>query len=262
MSLPLQTLKKVGILLGTSLFPLIIFLLLILFRINIFTAATASIFIALLLTIISHKFTDSPFLRMFEGKTFGVITFDSRGKIEFFDVALEGDNFKGNFMGWPIEIPFNANFFWRISDVFKKGTLKEEEKQLVLKLEKTEFNKSLFKTDFPILVWDKQLKMFITKDWLHKQEKKDMWFSKAFELKKEIIEYNKSASAITKVIVDMIGAKIRQSSWIIWLILILVVGYLLWQFWPTINGIFSGAINSATTTAGGAIAQALPEKLA
>jgi len=260
LSLPLQTLKKIGILIASSLLPLVAFLILILLRFDLLTAAVVCILIGLVFVLIAHKITDSPFLRMFEGKTFGVITFDSRGKIDFFDVALEGDSFVGYFMGKKIESPFNSNFFWRISDVFKKGKMQVEGEKMVLTLYKENFNRSVFKTDFPILVWDKQLNSFITKDWLHTQEKKDMWFTKAFELKKEIIEYNRSASTITKLIVDMIGARLKQQSWIIWFIVLVVIGYILWQFWPVINNMLTGTIESGTNAVSGAT-EALPDKL-
>lgn len=260
MSFPFQTAKKVGLFLSMSLIPLVVFLLLLLLKIDLLISSIISIFFSLAFVILALKVTDTPFLRMMEGKTFGVITFDSRGLIEFFDVKLIQDNFVGTFMGREIKIPFNQNFFFRISSFFGKGELKEEEGKLKLELLQKDYNKSLFKTDFPILVWNKQLNIFITKAWLHENEARDMWFAKAFELKNEIQEYNRSASSITRMIVNLIGSKVKQQSWILWLLIILVVGYLLWQFWPQINSTLTGAITSGTKAVGGA-AGSLPEKL-
>lgn len=254
----MQTLKKIGMFIIATLIPLIVFLILTIIKTDLLTAAVSSIFCALILVIILWKFTDTPFTRMFEGRTFGCITIDSRGQIDFFDVQLQKDSFIGSFMGKIISVPFNQNFFFRISSFFGKGKLIEGPEKYTLTLEKKNINFNLFRTTYPILIWDKQLNTFITKEWLHEREKKDMLFALGYSIKTDIQEYNKAASSITRAIINLIGSKLQQQGWIFWLIILLVVGALLWQFWPQINQMLTGTIKSTTGAVGGVT---LPEKL-
>ena len=275
MSFPFQTMKKISMFLLLGIFPLLVYLILTVFGINLMESALIAIFFALILIVITHKITDSPFLRMFEGSTYGALTFDSRGKIDFFDVKLVNGTFKADYLGELISVPFNQGFFFRISQIFGKGKieekvvktdaisktgvpLKREDKEiLTLTLEKDKYNTALFKTDFPILFYNRELKSFITKEWLHTHEKKDMLIAMGYEVNKQIKEYNKTASGITRMIVDLIGSKFKKQSWVIMLILIIVLGAAVWYMWPTLSETFGGTIDNATSAIGGAN---LPDK--
>jgi len=258
MSLPIQTIKKIGIFIGLGLLPLIMFLLFLLLGLDLLASSIIGIFTALFMVVIAHKITDTPFLRAFEGKTFGVLTIDSRGKIDFFDVSMIDSSFVGEYNGTKIRVPFNQAFIFRIRNLLGKGKLKQVEEKIEIELTKTDYSNSLFKTEFPILIWDRQLNCFITKEWLHYQEKKDMLLALGFETSKHIKDYNKNASGITRMIVDMIGAKLNKQSWLIWIIILIIAIVAIWQFYPQLQAVLGGTIADTSNTISGI---SLPDKL-
>lgn len=260
MGFPFQTAKKVGAFISLGILPIVVLLIGILFGVPLIEGAIASIFFALILVVVAFKFTDSPFLRMYEGSSFGVLTIDSRGKLDFFDVKLQSGRFVGEYDGKTITAPFMQSFFFRISDVFGKGKAVETGDKLTIELEKQDYSKSLFKTDFPILFWNRQLNSFVTKEWLQQGEKRDMIIALGYETRNQVQEYNKTASGITRMVVDMIGAKLKNQSHILWILVIIIVAVLLYFLWPQLSSALGGTINSATSAVGGA-SNSLPTKL-
>jgi len=254
----MNAIKRVGIFIGLGLLPLIFFLLFSILGLDLIISSIIGIFVALFMVIIAYKITDSPFLRAFEGKTFGVLTIDSRGKIDFFDVQMTNNAFKGEYNGTKIHVPFNQAFIFRLRNLLGKGLLKQEDERIIIELTKSDYSNSLFKTEFPVLIWNRQLNSFITKEWLHYQEKKDMLLALGFETNKHIKEYNKNASGITRMIVDLIGSKLNKQSWLMWIIILIVVAVLIWQFYPQLQGILGGTFDTTSNTISGI---SLPDKL-
>jgi len=205
-----------------------------------------SALVAMILIIICFRVTTSPFLKMWEGSDYGVLTLDETGKVDFFTVKLVAGNFVGEFQGKSIIEPFNRKFFFYLNSVFgkAKGQIKNEEQEetLVLTLKKKDYNKALFKTEFPILIYSKRLERFITKEYLHDQDDNEMLVSLAKSTYVELQKFNANASSITRYIVDLVGKTIlNPQSMVFWAILIIIVIAVLWYGWPVIQDYFSGA---------------------
>lgn len=255
MAFPFHTAKKFVVFLLLGLVPILIFLMLLSLgiffgiKIGLLEMAVVSIFSVFVLMIFAFKATESPFLKMWEGSEFGAMTLDDTGKIDFFTVKYVSGNLIGMLHGQEIMERFNRKFFFYINSVFGRGKLKEEDNKLVLTLEKKDYNKSQFKTEFPILIWNKRLNTFITKEYLHDKDNKELIIALGRNYYAELQKFNQTASAITRFIVDLLGKKILgQNSWIFWLLILLIGGILIYLGWPEISKLFAGVAKSAGST--------------
>lgn len=260
MGFPFHTAKKLVMFILMGILPLVVFLLIL--ALNVFfgfafelpVMAGAGILTALILIPFAFKVTNSPFLKMWEGTDYGVITMDDTGKLDFFTVKYAAGNLVGQYAGQEIVEKFNRKFFFYLSSVFGKGTAIEQNETLTLTLEKNKYTSALFKTEFPILIWNKRLNCFITKEYLHEKDNKELAIALGRLTYSELQKFNSTASEITRYIVDLIGKKIlNPNSLVFWLILIVIIIALLWYGWPVIQSYFSGAASAVSEAS-------LPEK--
>lgn len=253
MAFPFHTAKKFVVFLLQGIIPILIFLglfsLTIFFgiKIGLMEMALVSIFSVFVLMIFSFKVTSSPFLKMWEGTEFGAFTFDDTGKIDFFTVQYVDGNLLGTYAGREIFEKFNRKFFFYLNSVFGKGKLTQENHELVLRLYKDDFNKAQFKTEFPVLIWNKRLNTFITKEYLHEQDNKEMLLALGRNYYSELQKFNATASSITRYIVDLLGKKLLgQNAWLFWVLILIVAGVLIYLAWPTLSSFFVNATESAS----------------
>lgn len=260
MSFPFHTVKRLAIFMMLGIIPVGTFVLFLLLGMDLIISSITSFFIAAILVVIAMKFTDSPFLRMSEGRAFGVLSIASPGKIDWFDVKLEGNYLIGKIMGHTVKHPFSTKLFFRISSILNNGKFINEDnkEKFIIELERAKFNNAMFKTDYPILIWNEKLQSFITKEWLSEQENSEMLLLQGIKIKAHLEQFNNSVIGIAKYIIDLIGKNLAGGAgWIFWIIVIIVGAVLIWLAWPSLQG----ALGSAAGGVGGAsIPNILPEK--
>jgi hypothetical protein len=186
-------------------------------------------------SLLAFRITTNPLTQIVSGNAFGVITFDSKELLQFYSATVQGNEFVANIGGEEIRTKFNRGLQWYFSKILKKGEFEvknesDSSKTVVFSVNNADaetLSSSMFKTEYPFLLYSTELKSFISKEWLHAKEKDSMLFSQGWELNKAIREHNKNAGGITRYIMELIAQKSSNGSPLgnifIWIIIIVFV---------------------------------------
>lgn len=203
---------------------------------------------------ISGRLMSHPIIEFLEGKGLLVWTIDSTGLIEPFLVNVDSPFLRGNHKGKEIETVFDRDSISYMKPPRKIGGLvKEDDKEIELKLRipKDKKNDITFGlSTFPVLIYNKNLEQFISKEALAKFEK-DTFVTHM------VLYLNKKAQDLTNQLRDFARYIVEQTrpkkpllggwlKWVLVLAAILIIGMLAL---PVIMNIGGGA----TASGGGSI---------
>lgn len=168
----------------------------------------------------------NPFSSILEGK--GLLTFnmDSTGILQPFIVGLNAPYIKGRLKGEAIEDIFDRNAVLQMNEPIELNpdstNVKIDGNKFTFTLDKTAYNRARFQMlHFPVLIWNNQLKTFITKDFLSGQEKSLYSEHTTLYLTKKVEELINTNKNFARAVVDLLKPKGSwASSWIFWVILI------------------------------------------
>lgn len=219
---------------------------------NLYIGIGLMLFAMLLNFIIVSKLIDNPFRKMIEGKGLLAIRWDSTGVMQPFIVGLNN--------------PFIHGFldkFTQVHDVFdrdltgylaepisiKANNWNETNEGLSFSITKEEYNKARFAMfHYPVLLWNDQLKTFITKDQLSEKEKDtfaDHGILYAVHLIREIGADIKNFSRAVVDSTQKKGFGINKNMIIIF-ILIIIIGAVIVMVGPSFLSMFSGVSESVS----------------
>lgn len=132
-------------------------------------------FMGMLLTVVAgNLLLRNPFSNFLEGKGLLVANLDSTGIVPFFNIKLERPHLRGEFYKQSIEDTFDREaVFNMIPPEGKQGVgIYTQDGGMLIKLNNQEYNKGRMVTmQYPLLIWNDQIKSLITKDFLSDQEK-------------------------------------------------------------------------------------------
>lgn len=206
--------------------------------------------------IVGNLMLKHPFRLMLEGKGILFINLDSTGVLRPSIIGLESPYVKGKIGKKQV------TDVWDRSSVFQISVPKKEKSKasitdkngIKFELNEEEINKSRFAfNQYPVLIWNDQIKSFLTKDFFADTEKTTFSEHGILYLNRRIEELSSKVRDFARYVVETTKPKtsIWESKWT-WIIIIIFIIILLAMFAPAIIK----AIQGFYGTAGGAVSQA------
>ena len=159
----------------------------------------ASFFITFIIMFFLTKILlSNPFTDMLEGKGLLVISIDSTGIIKPFLIGLKQPYVTGSLDGEKVRDVYDRNTVYQLAAAAKNCGKQEKTKdgKVIITLDDEKFNKSRFGMyQYPVLLYNKQVKSLITKDFLSEQEKESF-------AEHGILYLNKKMEELTSVVRD------------------------------------------------------------
>lgn len=208
------------------------------------------LFISLLL---GNMLLKNPFSLLLEGKGLLVIDLESTGIIKPFIVMLKSPYIQGNFDGAKIKDVFDRNAVYQLSPpIINEIPAEVKNGKLVLRLDETQYNQSKFSMlHYPVLLWNNQVKSFITKDFLSSQEKEVFAEHGVLYLNRIMEELTSVVRDFGRYVVELLKPKESLfKNKIFWIILVgglILLGAL---FLPKIIGLIQGKTSAAIGSTG------------
>ena len=207
------------------------------------------ILVCLIIGVIMLK---NPFSLILEGKGLLALDFSSSGVIRPFIVSVQQPFIKGNFNGEPLEDVFNREAVYQLAVPEKQGKAyiiqgkdKEgkETKGVAVVLDEDAYNKARFAFfHYPVLIYNSQLKCFLTKDMLMEREKEIFSEHLLLYLNRKIEELTSLIRDFARYIVELTKPKTNWLAGKWGIIIMIVLGIiLLAMFAPTIIDSLKGS---------------------
>ena len=212
----------------------------------------------ILSAVLSNLLLNNPYRAMLEGKGLLSFNMDSTGVISPFIVGLQNPYIKGKKDGQKIKDVFDraAVFTLQEPNESKENFIEQDNKEneIKLTLSKDDYNKSKFgQLNFPVLIWNDQIKQFLTKDFFSDGEKQATAEHAILYLTKLVEELNINLLNFGRYIVETTNPNkdswLKGNWWVI-LLIIFVIVVLGIMFGPAIMDKLQGGVAGA---AGGAI---------
>lgn len=244
--------KKWGGIFIAGMLPLFIFMFFLFGGYDILMSLMAAILGVFLGGIIMSLMLKHPFIDLLSGDGLLVLTFDSTGVIKpyiakvmspFISTIIDGqkqdtifDRDSVFYTGLPDKAEISAN---DPSDGFIHYDMK------VKKGEETSITFGFL--HYPTFIFNKNMGAFLTKDALGKMETEAVIKHLVLYLKKKTEELTSIMRDFARYVIEMSRPKGSMfagifGNWFFWIALIFGAGVLLYLFWPSIAGIFSGTV--------------------
>lgn len=221
--------KKATALILAGVIPALSFFMILTFYGLIF-GTLAFVVSILFMYFVSSRLLKNPFTDMLEGNGILVIRFDSTGIIQPFIMQVQSPFIKGKLNKKPVSDVFNRETVYQMAEPIKLSEKAIIENETITVPEKalsiSEYNKARFGLyQYPVLVWNDQLKSFITKDWLSEKETMAFATHNILFLNRTLEDLSFSIRNFARHVVETIrpGTNILANKWT-WII---VVGFLL-----------------------------------
>lgn len=127
--------------------------------------------------VLGLLFLKNPFGDMLEGKGILAVNLDSTGIMQFFIVKVQSPFIRGKVFGRDVKDVFDREAVSQMATPVNNMTpanmtYEDDGAKLKITLDKDLYNKSRFAFQtYPVLIWNDQVKSFLTKDFLASQEK-------------------------------------------------------------------------------------------
>ncbi len=265
MKLNMFKIKKWAALFLVGFMPTLMFFMFILFGYGLIFAIVAWLITMVLSIFLFNMIVRHPVLQFLEGEGLLAFTFDSSGLIEPFIAKvrlpfIDSDKYKTTslfdrksvfYMKKPKEATIT-----KLSKEEAKEKLKEKFSEdydyYILRYKKEDTNKITFAFEhFPVLIYNKSMDAFLTKDALAKLEEDAMIKHLVLYLKKKTEELTSIMRDFARHVVEMTKPKKPfgfLSSWWFWLVLIVVFVLLAMTFLPIISETLRPAISATQET--------------
>jgi len=206
--------------------------------------------------IIGNTLLKNPFTMLLEGKGLLAINLDSTGILRPFIISVKSPYIHGNFQKNEIKDVFDRATVLHLAAPVKNDIPAERTKEGGLKFELSEkaYNRFRFAMfHYPVLLWNDQLKTFLTKDYLADGEKTSFAEHNVLYLNRQLEDLTKHIRNFGRYIVDNLKPKGQfLKSPIFWVIIIIFIVVMLLLFAPAIVETFAGTFGSAKEAIGGA----------
>lgn len=253
MAINIYKIKKWGGLFLVGFLPTLLFFLFILFGWGLFFAIIAWLVGIALGIVIFNIMTKHPILQMLEGEGLLTFTIDSTGIIKPFICKVIPPFLEGNLNGKKVSTIFDREsvFYMKkpekaIIEKLKKEDAKKMVKDFnpdydyyILKYEKEDATKITYGFEhFPVLIYNKNLDAFLTKDTLAQIETEGMIRHLVLYLKKKTEELTAIMRDFARYVIEM--SKPRGlpfgflGKWWFWIIVFFVVGMIFLMMFPGI----------------------------
>jgi len=244
--------KKFGSWFMLSLFPMLAFVLSMMFSGDFVLSLILGTCISILCIVIAHFFfLNHPMIRAIEGDGLMVNTLDSTGLIRYQLARVVPPYVQSKIFGKGQEIAFDRTTMW-YAKRFANGTIEEDDKNVYLKLPKKEYSKSIFMNDgLPTLVYNNQLNCFLTKDFLSEKETETFAKHLVIYLTRRTEELSGHIRDFARHVVEQTRPKTsfwEQNRWVVALglgLIILVVIVIAAMFMPAVSETIGGAMSNS-----------------
>jgi hypothetical protein len=215
-------------------------------------------FVGLLASVgLGHILLKTPFRSMEEGKGLLTYNMDSTGVLTPFVVGLNNPYIEGNKDGKKIKDIFDrAAIFTLQEPVESKASFIKENKEGIISLEmhKDNYNKAKFgQSSYPVLIWNDQIKQFLTKDFFSNGEKQATAEHAILYLTKLVEDLNVNLLNFGRYIVETTnpnkGNWLSGNWWVI-LLIVFVIVVLGIMFGPAIMDKLGGGVAAASGSVG------------
>lgn len=230
---------------GTALYAVLLSTNSLLYSVGAFTLST------LLGMVIGNVMLKNPFSQMLEGAGILTLNISSTGIIDMFISKVNQPYIENEGKG--MSDIFDRETVYNMGTPTSAGELNQnQDGSLTLNLSKDDYNRAKFGLiQYPVLIWNSQIKTLLTKDFLSQQEK--IAFSEH-----SIIYQNQKLHELTNVVRDFgryvveltkpkVPSSIFTSKWF-WIILVGAGVVMLGMFAPAIYTTIKGSIANAATS--------------
>jgi hypothetical protein len=197
--------------------------------------------------LLSHKLTAHPIIDYLEGKGLLVLTLDSTGVIDAFIVGVKNPYIAGNYKGKNIETIFDRESLAymtppkKIMGILKKPDDKkkaEDFDELTMLVPKERNSVQFGFNQFPVLIYNKNLETFITKDALANFEKDTFVNHMVLYLNRKVEDLTSQLRDFARYIIEQTRPKksLFGSALFKWLLIIIVIAVLAALLAPYIMG--------------------------
>lgn len=201
--------------------------------------------------LVGNLLLKNPFSDMLEGK--GILTLDlnSTGIIKAFIVGVIPPYIKGKFKGGMVDDVFDRDAVMQLQ-VPKKVASKfshTDEGNVQIEFSEDMYNKARFQFyQYPVLIWNSQIKTILTKDFLANEEKTAFAEHGVLYLNRKMEELTSHVRDFGRHIVELTrpAGKGMMGKWWVWLIIGFLIVVLVMMFAPKIMEILGGAAGTAT----------------
>jgi hypothetical protein len=215
----------------SAFFPTMVFLIMIVTTGDLFQAILGFMITIPLVIVIASKLTAHPILDYLEGKGLLVLTLDSTGVIDSFIVGVDNPYLKGKVGNKDIETIFDregASYLGAPKKVAYERVPNQDPniEELVLKIPKDEQDSILFGfRHFPVLIYNKNMQTFLTKDILMQTEKDIFVKHQVLYLNRKIEELTSILRDFARHVVEQMRPKagLQLGGWFKWVILFVII---------------------------------------
>lgn len=243
--------KKYSALLLACFFPVIAFAVGIMFY-NYWIALACFFVATIIMVFIGNMLLKNPFSMMLEGKGILVFNLDSTGIIKPFIVNVISPFIKGKVDGEDIFDVYDRETVMNLATPGAAGKCVVKDNEFFFKISEDEFNKSRFGFyQYPVLIWNNQIKSLLTKDYLSEQEKQSFAEHGVLYLNRKLEELTSVVRDFGRYVVELTRPKdsIFSKPWFWWLIVMIALGIL--------GAIFARPIFNAIMSAGGTVSDSI-----
>jgi len=249
--------RRYGAFVLTGFIPAITLLLVFNFK-GVMWAITGCMLMVVIMTFLGGFMTSHPFQKMVEGSGLLIINLDSTGVIRPFIAQIEQPFIKGKIGKEEMNDVYDREAVYMLSEPTFAGKVTVDDKSRLLKLEITEadYNKARFGMfNYPVMIWNGQIKSLITKDYLSEQEKLSFAEHGILYLNRKMEELTSAMRDFGRYIVESLKPKTDfLKSWWFWLIIAVGVGIIALMFGKPVIQAIMGGVESATPTVSQALA--------
>lgn len=243
MIINLYKVKKWGAFMLMAFLPTVTFFIMILMT-DLIQTIIAFFMVTAISMVIASKITGHPIMELLEGKGLLVLTLDSTGVIDPFIVGVKNPYMRGKFKEKEIETLFDRESVNYLAIPKKVNATVEQTadpniEKLTMEIPKDEKNSIMFGfRHFPVLIYNKNLETFITKDVLADFEKDTFVNHMVLYLNRKVEDLTSQLRDFARYIVEQTRPKksIFSSGWFKWLLIIFVIVILVALLLPYIIG--------------------------
>jgi len=240
--------KRWSALLVSGFLPLILFYIALIYYGFMF--ALIFFFIGIMMSlIIGGVLLKNPFQAMLEGKGILALSLDSTGIIRPFIVSVLPPYVKGNLNNNQVTDAFDRSSVFNLSAPVKaaKPAKKDTEGGITLKLSEDDYNRARMGFfQYPVLIYNEQVKSFITKDFLSDTEKEAFAEHGILYLNRKMEELTTAVRDFGRHVVESLKPKqnLLFNKWV-WVIVLIFMGFLVILFAKPILSAIQGFAGQA-----------------
>lgn len=247
-------LKRVAATLLTAFLPVLTFYILLLYY-GYWIAIGGFLAIAFLMIFLAGILLKNPFTLMLEGKGLLVFNIDSTGIIRPFVVGIDQPYVFGFLGKQKVHDVYDRDAVMQLAPPDKNGKFMHKDGKIHIDLTEDQFNKSRYGMyQYPVLIYNAQVKSLLTKDFLSEQEKQSFAEHGVLYLNRKLEELSSIVRDFGRYVVELTKP---QSEWYknkwLWLILVVFGIIMLLLFArPIIDVVMNTAGNVAGSTSSAA----------